>query len=164
MINKEIKRAVYCYGEWQGQFEKMKDVQFIKGATAVLDDDDFFKSGEHTLLILDDLGHELSSHKKASKLFVQGIHRKNVSVVFITQNLYKQGKAMRDVHLNNQYLILFQNCRDVNQIKVLSQQMGLPHLPAAYRKVTSQPYQPLILDLRPGSPGYLRVRSHVLPG
>ena len=43
MINKEIKRVVYCCGEWQSQFKKMKDVQFIKGATAILDDDDFFK-------------------------------------------------------------------------------------------------------------------------
>ena len=71
---------------------------------------------------------------------------------------------MRDIQLNSQYLVLFKNCRDVNQIKVLSKQMGLPHLPEAYRKVTLQAYQPLVVDMRPGTSDYLRVRSHVLPG
>ena len=107
---------------------------------SVFKDNDFFRSGESTLLILDDLASELSGNPKASKLFTQGIHHRNVSIVFITQNLYKQGKAMRDIQLNCQYLVLFRNCRDVNQIEVLSNQMGLPHLPEAYRKVTSQPF------------------------
>ena len=66
---------------------------------------------------------------------------------------------MRDTQLNSQYLVLFKNCRDVNQIKVLSNQMGLPHLPESYRKVTSQAYQPLVVDMRPGTPDYLRVMS-----
>ena len=164
MINKEINRVIYCYGEWQSEFDKMENVEFIKGVDSVFKDNDFFRSGESTLLILDDLANELSGNPKASKLFTQGIHHRNVSIVFITQNLYKQGKAMRDIQLNCQYLVLFKNCRDVNQIKVLSNQMGLAHLPETYRKVTSQPYQPLVVDMRPGTADYLRVRLPVLPG
>ena len=164
MTSKQINRLIYCYGEWQSEFYKVENVKFIKGMDSVFKENDFFKLGESTLLIFDDLANELSGNPKASKLFTQDIHHKNVSIVFITQNLYKQGKAMREIQLNSQCLVLFKNCRDVNQIKVLSKQMGLAHLPEACRKVTSQPYQPLVVDMRPGTADYLRVRSHVLPG
>ena len=93
MISKEINRVNYCYGEWQSEFDKMESVEFVKGIDSVFNDKNFFKSGENTLLILDDLANELSGNPRASKLFTQGIHHKNVSIVFITQNLYKQGKS-----------------------------------------------------------------------
>ena len=59
----------------------MESVEFVKGLDSVFNDNDL-KSGENTLLILDDLASELSGNPKASKLFTQGIHRKNVSIVF----------------------------------------------------------------------------------
>ena len=168
MIDKVTPRVVYCYGQWQEGFEVMQrkigdSLEFVKGIDEVFSSESFFDPKVHTLLILDDLAQELTNHPQASKLFTQGIHHKNVSVVLIMQNLYKQGKSMRDIHLNCQYLILFRNCRDVNQIKTLSRQMGLSHLPSAYEKVTAEAFQPLIVDMRPGTPDYLRVRSHVLP-
>ena len=84
MINKEINRAIYCYGEWQSEFDRMENVEFIKGMDSVFKDNDFLKPGENTLLILDDLANELSGNPRASKLFTQGIHHKNVLVVFVT--------------------------------------------------------------------------------
>ena len=89
MVNEEIRRVIYCYGEWQSEFDKMENVEFIKGMDRVFKDNEFFKSGESTLLIMDDLADELSGSPKASKLFTRGIHHKNVSFVFIMQNLYK---------------------------------------------------------------------------
>jgi len=163
MIDKQIERVVYCYGEWQLKFEDMKDVEFYNGIDAVFTKPDFFDPHVGTLLILDDLAQELANHPKATKLFTQGIHHKNVSVIFIIQNLYKQGKSMRDIQLNCQYLVIFSNPRDVNQIKVLGNQMGLKNLEEAFIKATSKPYEPLIMDLRPNTPNYLRVRANVVP-
>ena len=98
----------------------------------------------------------------------QAIHAGNsssdLSAVLILQNLYKQGKAMREIALNAQYLVLFKNVRDAEQIGVLARQMALPHLVQVYKRATAETFQPLIIDLRPESPDYLRVRSHVLPG
>ena len=163
LIDKPIDRVVYLYGEWQAGFEGLKDVEFHKGIDSVVSDATFFDSSQLTVLILDDLGQELSGHPKAAQLFTQGIHHKNICVIFIIQNLYKQGKAMRDIHLNCQYLVLFRNCRDVNQIKVLGRQMGMSHLSEVYEKVTSEAYQPLVIDMRPNTPNYLRLRSHIFP-
>lgn len=165
MIDKPIDRVVYCYGQWQKMFENLRPhVEFYEGLNEVFGSDHFFDPAVPTLLILDDLAQELAGNPRASKLFTQGIHHKNVSVVLIMQNLYTQGRAMRDIQLNAQYMVLFKMTRDINQIEMLGRQTGLPHLTEAFEKVTSEPYQPLVLDLRPNTPSYLRVRSHVTPG
>jgi hypothetical protein len=167
MIDFPPERIIYCYGAWQKGFEELEKenlpIEFYKGLGEVFKEEGFFNPNQKTLLILDDLAAELANHKEASQLFTQGIHHKNISVILIMQNLFKQGRSMRDIHLNSQYLVLFKNCRDVNQIKLLSRQMGIPHLVDAYNKVTSIPYQPLIVDMKPDTPDYLRVRSHIMP-
>jgi hypothetical protein len=165
LFNKVPARMVYCYGEWQPAFEKLKrKVEFVHGIEPVLQDENFFSAEVPTLLVLDDLAVSVCNDARCTRLFTQGVHHRNLSVVLILQNLYKQGKAMRDIALNAQYLVLFKNVRDTGQIGVLARQMGLPHLVEAYRKATTEPFQPLILDMRPDTPDYLRVRSHVLPG
>jgi hypothetical protein len=163
VFDKPVDRVVYCYSEWQKCFEELPNVEFVKGVEPVLDDN-FFSNKKHNLLILDDLALSVCDDVRTTKFFTQGIHHRNLSVMLILQNLYKQGKAMRDIMLNAQYLILFKNVRDVNQISVLARQTGLPHLTEAYRKVTSERYQPLVIDMRPETEDYLRIRSHVSPG
>lgn len=163
MIDKPMNRVVYCYGAWQDAFNHMENVEFYKGLTGIFDSDDFFDPKTNTLLILDDLSQELANHNKASKLFTQGIHHLNISTILIMQNLYKQGKAMRDIHLNTQYYVLFRNCRDVNQVDFLSKQMRLSHIPKAYDKVTSEAFQPIVIVLKPDTPAYLRVTSNIFP-
>ena len=164
MIDKPPQRIVYCYGEWQPKFDELlqeSKVEFVSGLTDVLENRDFFISEVATLLIIDDLSQSVAKDTRCTKLFTQGIHHKNVSVLLILQNLYKQGPSMRDIHLNSQYYILYKNCRDVRQVEMLAGQMGLKHL--AYKQVTAKPYCPLIIDMKPDTPDYLRVRSHVLP-
>jgi hypothetical protein len=162
MFSKPFHRVVVCYTEWQPLYDSMTDVEFVKGLEPVLEEN-FFDNKKCNLLILDDLSLSVCDDVRATKLFTQGIHHRNLSVMFILQNLYKQGKAMRDIMLNAQYLILFKNVRDVSQIAVLARQTGLSHLPEAYRKVTSEAYQPLVVDMRPETKDYLRIRSHILP-
>ena len=167
MISKHVDRVVYSFGEWQPGFDKLQRtvgsvLEFHSGLGNILEPG-FFDPASHTLLVLDDLAQEIANHPRAAQLFTQGIHHRGVSVIFITQNLYKQGRAMRDISLNCQYLILFQNPRDINQVKVLANQTGLTHLPTAFDKVTSEPYQPLIIDMKSTTPAYLRLRSHVSP-
>ena len=79
----------------------------------------------NNLLILDDLMEELAGDKKASTLFTRDTHHKNDTVFFVVQNLFKQGKSMRDVALNSQVIVLFKSPRDVQQIRVLARQPGI---------------------------------------
>jgi hypothetical protein len=166
MIDKPPSRVVYSYSEWQPGFDDIQkecDIEFVQGLGDILENETFFDSKNPTLLIIDDLARAVAEDTRCTKIFTQYLHHKNVCAVLILQNLYTQGKAMRDIHLNSQYLILFKSVRDVGQIGVLARQMGLPHIVEAYRTATSEPYTPLLLDMKPDTPEYLRVRSHFLP-
>jgi hypothetical protein len=157
-----FNRFVYAYNVQEDNFQYIdREVEFIQGLDTILEDDHFFHPDDNTLLVLDDLMEEVCANKKAAALFTRGIHHKNVTVIFLYQNLFKQGKAMRDITLNSQYILLFQSLRDVQQILYLGRQLGLPHLECAYRKAIKEPYGFLLINLHPLSNDKLRLQSHV---
>jgi hypothetical protein len=160
-FSQKFDRVVYCYSVLQNDFQLIGgDVEFIQGVDPILNDDSFFNSNENNLLILDDLMDKIANDFKAASLFTRGIHHKNVSVLFLYQNLFKQGKAMRDIALNTQYMILFKSRRDVQQIKYLGRQLGTPHLECAYRKAIKEPYGFLLINLHPHSDERIQLQSH----
>jgi hypothetical protein len=162
LFDKAFDRVVYAYSVLQSDFEFIQgNVEFIQGINNILEDDAFFQPGDHTLLILDDLMDEISSNRKAAALFTRGIHHKNVTVIFLYQNLFKQGNAMRDITLNTQYIILFKSLRDVQQIKYLGRQLGLPHLECAYRKAIKEPFGFLLINIHPQVHEKLQLQSHI---
>ena len=86
-------RIVYCYGAWQKMFLTMKDVRFHKGLPT---EDDLDKwSGEHMLLILDDVMQEACSPKNIfrvksrRKKFLQLVHSANLQMcIHLIQLVY----------------------------------------------------------------------------
>ena len=56
-------------------------------------------------------------------LFTRGSHLHNLSVIYIVQNLFHQGKGSRSTSLNSHHLVLFKNPRDKLQILTLAKQM-----------------------------------------
>ena len=94
-------------------------------------------------------------------LFTHGRHM-NVSVLYLTQNLFKSGSEARDICLNTNYLILFRNLHDSKQISFFAQQMYplfWRQFMEIYADATSQPYEYLFLDNRPDTHPLLRIRT-----
>ena len=56
-------------------------------------------------------------------LFTRGSHLHNLSVIYIVQNLFHQGKGSRSTSLNSHHLVLFKNPRDKLQFLTLAKQM-----------------------------------------
>ena len=160
-------RIVFAYSQWQDAYDQMLandgSIEFTKNFSDVLENENFFDKSLSNLLILDDLSSVIANNKAASDLFTRGVHHKGVSCIHICQNAFQQGRSMRNLHLNAHYYIIFKNVRDIQQISLLAKQIGIKHLSAAYSKVTSLPYQPVLLDMRTDCPDYLRVRSHIMP-
>ena len=68
-------------------------------------------------MIFDDMLGDKDEEK--NKLwFTRKEHHRNSSVVYITQNLFKQSKSSCTISLNAHYLVLFQSPSDKMQIKV----------------------------------------------
>ena len=67
--------------------------------------------------------HEVVDDKNVLNLFTVGSHYRNISVIFLTQNVYEKGKYARSISLNSHYFILFKNRRDQAQITHLARQI-----------------------------------------
>jgi hypothetical protein len=117
MITPEPEKIMYCYGEYQPMFDEFPHVTFAEGLPDITQFD-----GQHrTLLILDDLMNKNSD--AVSELFTRVSHHRNVSVYYISQNIFQKSKHSRTISLNAHYIIMFKNPRDANQIATLSRQM-----------------------------------------
>ena len=102
-----------------------------------------FEKGKRNSCIIDDLMQRASRNHLAEDLFTNGRHL-NLSVVFVSQNLFYTGKKCRTIFLNLSYIVVFKNPRDQTQIRHLASQM-FPSKPkllqAAYEEKTKDPYR-----------------------
>ena len=160
LIDPQPQQILYCYGQYQPMFDAIEQ-QWSKSDVAIrfhqgIPDDIEQMLSKSTnvpkLLLLDDLMQDASSNPRITKLFVQGSHHLNLSVIFIVQNFFQKGSEMRTISLNCHYLVLFKNPRDRSQISALGRQMYPRNgkaLSDAFIDATSQPYGYLVINLRP---------------
>lgn len=164
MITPPPQRIVWCFGEYQRAFDRLprNRVEFCEGRPNLKE----FDGRQRVLLVIDDLMAESADSKEMSNLFTKGSHHKDVSVVFITQNLFYRGKETRTINLNAHYIVLFKNPRDATQIVHLGRQMfpgSSKYVQEAYADATSRPYGYLFIDLKSTTSDVLRLRTNVLP-
>ena len=156
-------KVVWLYAEDQPLYKGL-DVDFIKGIPDDLDGR--FDGKTPTLVIIDDLMTQLHSDERLTRLFTVGSHHRNLSVIFIVQNLFHQGREMRNLSLNSHYIILFKNPRDRFQVSVLARQMypgNSKFVEEAYNDATRGAYGYLFLDLKPNTHEDFRIRTGILP-
>ena len=161
------QKILYCYGIFQSLFEDMErqipHFTLHQGVPSMSEIDEF-ADGVHNLIVLDDLAHNVLDSKTMELLFTQGCHHKKLSVIFITQNIYGQGKSARTIALNCWYMILFKNIRGTSQIKTLGQQLfpGKSHyLVKSFEDATKIPFGYLMIDLSPRGHDEYRLRTRV---
>ena len=100
--------------------------------------------------------------KNVLNLFTVGSHHRNISVIFLTQNIYEKGKYARSISLNSHYLILFKNRRDQAQINHLARQVypgESNFFQEVFNEATNEKYGFLIVDLKQRSNNLLRLRT-----
>ena len=157
-------KIMYCYGVWQNAFEDMeKEIDFHHGIPNEKDIE-AFADGKQNIIILDDLMDEVVANSQVQHLFTRGSHHKNLTIIYINQNMFAQGKCARTVNLNTHYLILLRNPRDKSQVGVLGKQIGLGRtLIEAYQDCTSQPYGYLLVDLSPHTDANIQLKTNIMP-
>ena len=96
-------------------------VEFVKGIPTALEQDSYFEANKRNLIVFDNQMIDASKGKRVVNLFTRG--SRNLSVSYIVQNLFHQGKGSRSMSLNSRYLVLFKNPRDKLQILTLAKQM-----------------------------------------
>ena len=157
-------KIMYRFGVWHSMFAGYeKSIDFREGLPNKEEIGEFADSN-HNLLILDDLMMEIIDSKEAAKIFTMYSHHMNISVIFLNQNMFSQGKAARTISLNLHYMIIFRNPRDTNQIRVLAQQTGLRKaLIEAFEEESAKKYGYLVLDLSPESSENYQISTNIFP-
>ena len=107
--------------------------------------------GKRNVLVFDDLMTEAKCDQRIANLFTKGSHHRNISIVYLIQNSFPQGKACRDIILNTQYMVLFNNPIDRQQVVTLARRI-YPSTSATFMKqfeqATSYLYGHLVIDLK----------------
>ena len=167
LFQKPPLKVLYCYSIWQPIFDVMEKelgVIFYKGLPTLEELMDFGRTKEHKLICLDDLQQEVVNSKTIEKLFTQLCHHLCMSVIYINQNLFYQGRCARTLHLNTVYNVFLKNQRNVEQIGIMGRQIGLgKKLIEAYVDAMKTPYGYLIVDLSPKTSSNFQLRTRIFP-
>jgi hypothetical protein len=88
-----------------------------------------------------------------------------MTLIYITQNIFSQGKDTKTRRLNTNYLIVFKNPHDKAQIDYIGRQMypkDKNFLSGAFEDATKiHPYSYLFIDCHQSTPDEIRVRTNI---
>ena len=143
------------------------NIEFVKGIPTALEQDAYFNVNKRNLIVFDDQMIDAGKEKRIVNLFTRGSHHRNLSVIYIVQNLFHQGKGSRSISLKSHYLVLFKNPRDKLQVLTLAKQMypgRTGFLLRQYEEVVRRPYGYRLIDLKTTTQDDCRLRTNVLPG
>lgn len=166
LFSKPFDRMVWCYSQWQPSYDKLKkkipQIIWVEG----LPDDLYqsFSPVKNNLLIADDLMG--TDDALISKIFTKGSHHLNLTIVYLLQNLFVQGKECRNISLNAHYIFLFKNPRENSQVGHLARQMypqNSQFMQSAYRDATKEPHSYLMVDCHQETSDRFRLRTGILP-
>ena len=101
MINLPPERIVSCYSQWQPAYMEMlvtiPNIEFVKGIPQALEQDSYFHVNKRNLIVFDDQMIDAGKDQRIVNLFTRGSHHRNLSVIYIVQNLLHQGKEEKAV-------------------------------------------------------------------
>ena len=154
----------YCYGLWQKSFEtlKKKGVTFSAGVPTEKDLDKWFPRGG--LLVMDDLMTE-GNDKTVLDIFTKHSHHRNITVLYLCQDMFPPGKFAKSISRNAHYIVAFKNPRDqlgMRNVALQAFPSKWQNVLDAFRNATSRPFGYLVLDLHPASGDDRRLVSRLL--
>ena len=93
-------RIVYCYRQWQKMYNTLRmhdpSIRWQHGLpNAVL-----VEKLEDSIVVIDDLMAAGMSDPTLMRMFTEGRHHRNITVIFIVQNLLHQRRRSRSLNLN----------------------------------------------------------------
>jgi len=67
------------------------NIEFVKGILTALKQDTYFNVNKRNLIVFDDQMIDAGKDKRVVNLFTRGSHHRNLSVIYIVQNLIPSG-------------------------------------------------------------------------
>ena len=168
MFTEPVASVLYCYGVFQDYFNQMKipNIEFHEGLPS-LEKVQSLHDGSFHVIVLDDLMEYIVKSIEVQNLFTKYCHHYNITVIFLTQNVFAQGPCARTININTHILVVFANKRDESQAMNLGKQLypcNSKVFMDAYEDATSYLHGYLVIDCDPKSPRELKLRTKIFPG
>ena len=163
LIEPPPKRILYCFGEANETIIKLESggIETFHG----MPDEEMVK-GKYYAIVLDDLMLSVGNNDFFDRAFTLGSHHWNVSIIFLTQNLF--AKDTKIAKQNSHYITLLKNPTALLQIKTLGSQLfpkRLSYFMESYYDATnSSPYSYLLINNHPTTNDDLRLSTNIFPG
>jgi hypothetical protein len=165
-IKKQRLKVLWAYGQYQALYNQTiasnVDVSYYDGVPT----DAVLQETRPDIIVCDDLMADISKSDQMVDIFTKKSHHMNISIFFIVQNLFFQGKTMRTISLNSQYIILLKSARDKQQIGTLGRQLypkNSNFFIDVYNDATKEAFGYLLIDLHPSTKDNLRLRTRIIP-
>ncbi|CAH3152882.1 unnamed protein product [Porites evermanni] len=159
------RKIVYAYDRWQPRFDRMqkKDgIQFHRGLPDPRHLTQWFGRTRGGVLVLGDLMEEGGQDKCVLDLFTKDSHHRNITVLYLTQDLFPPGKFSKTINRNAHYIVALKNPRDQTGIRTILLQ-AFPdrwrQVLRLFKRITSRPFGYLMLDVHPASDDRYRLWS-----
>lgn len=138
--------------EWN--MTENQPIKFIKGLNF-----EEMDTSKPSLLIVDDL--ILSGNKEVAEVFIMGSHHKQISVFYLTQNLFPNCPLFRLMSANAHYYVCFHSQRNTRQVHTLARQIytgkNVDRVMNAYLRSSRKPRGFILLTFAPDLPEELTV-------
>jgi len=150
-------------GETLKKIKRLRRVHYVLGFPK----DWLDRPQQHDVVVIDDLFEEVNKNAVAvNQLFTKIARHRQVTVLFLTQNLFHQGGKHRTRNINTQNLVIFKNPRDKTVIDFLARQAypgNRNFLMDAFHDAThDKPHGYLFIDFTQECPDSHRVRTDIL--
>lgn len=160
VLNEPMEHVMYCYGVHNSRvfdIERM-GIETFEGLPTL----ELLKSKPKPLMcIFDDLMLE-SKSDYLSTLFTRASHHFNMTIVFLTQQLFS--KELKVARNNAHYLVLLRDPAGQLAVRNLGVQIfpgRLKYYMESYKSATDQRYGYLLVDIHPSSHDSVRLRTDI---
>lgn len=120
---------------------------------------------KNTLLIFDDMMTECGNSNDIMKLFSVIARKKNISLIFLVQNIYDNSKQFRNIRLNATGFVLFKFYAATDVTKRLFRDLGIKSLmsQSLLNEIYSKNFAYIFVNVHPERHSdFITVRSNIL--
>lgn len=175
LFTKVPQHVIYVYSCWQEKYDHLQ--QTLQGSISFRTDipsteelQQLYNDSPniHRLLVIDDKFQAFKGGDQGRDLLQLSAvttHHCLFTVFYISQSIFHTN-LQKEISLNCQYLIICNNARSQQQVRVLGSQIfgpgQLTYFADAYKKALTRRYGYLLVDIHQDTPEKYRLKSHIL--
>ena len=170
VVNGTFNNIVFSYSQDQPMYDeirsKLPNIHWVKGFDKNVEHEFLSDVLSNDLIIFDDQMDSLCNDVNFESFFTKKSHHMNISIIFLTQNIYYKSKCMRTINLNTTCYIIFKSPRDMSQVYTLSRQLfpGMTNFVInSYKDITKHMFGYMVIDIDPRTKDNLRIRTSIFP-